>query len=112
MRIITISPHTSDYPTPISFVPGDRLLLGKRDSEYPGWVWVTTSSGEEGWAPEVYIAPNSSNEGIALEPYTAKELNTVPGESLISHRELSDWLWVENKHGECGWVPKKTTNYA
>ncbi len=88
------------------------MLLGKRDSEYPGWIWVTTACGDQGWAPEVYIAADSSNEGVALEPYTAKELNTVAGEPLFFHKELSDWLWVENVRGECGWIPKKTTDYA
>ena len=48
--------------------------------------------------------------GVALATYTARELDTVAGEALVCHRALNDWLWVENAHGEAGWVPKRTTD--
>ena len=112
MRIIVTSDHTSSFPNPITFSPGDPLRLGKRDSEYPGWIWVTTPCGGQGWAPDAYIEAASATQGVATESYTAKELNTVAGESLIRHKELNEWLWVENDYGECGWIPKKTTSDA
>ena len=109
MRIIAVTAHASAYPDPIRFEAGDRLVLGRRDDEHPGWVRVTTADGNTGWAPEQYIERRSAIEGFATADYTARELNTVAGETLVSHRELNDWLWVENDRGQCGWVPKKTT---
>lgn len=63
MMICTIAvAHQSEYPTPIAFNAGERVSLGRRDTEYPGWVrvttaggnawlWVRSQSGETGWMP-------------------------------------------------------------
>ena len=105
---IITAQHKSSYPDPIQFSPGGRLVLGKQDDEYPGWIWVTTPSGNQGWAPESIIRCESETGGVALEEYTARELNTVVGERLRCTRELAGWLWVENDKGRWGWIPGKT----
>ena len=110
MRVIAVTAHVSAYPDPICFEAGERLRLGDRDDEYPGWVRVTTADGNTGWAPEQLIERRSATDGYAIADYTARELNTVVGETLVSHRELNDWLWVENDRGQCGWVPRNTTS--
>jgi hypothetical protein len=109
MHITAVTGHASSYPEPISFTAGDRLILGRRDTEYPGWIWVTVPGGREGWAPQAYIRLQSRTEGIAACAYTARELDTTAGQRLIVHKELNGWLWVENDEGECGWVPKQST---
>jgi len=112
MRITVVVSHASAYPDPIAFEPGDRLLLGERDSEYPGWTWVTLPSGKAGWAPQAFLRVRSPTEAIGIERYSARELDTTLGQQLIVHNELNEWLWVENRDGEFGWVPKKTTSIA
>ena len=112
MRISAVVSHTSRYPDPISFEPGDPLVLGDRDSEYPGWVWVTIPSGQAGWAPQPYLRALSRTEAVGTARYTARELDTTGGQPLIVHAELNEWLWVENPDGEFGWVPRKTTSIA
>ena len=107
--IEAVTGHRSAYPDPIDFEAGDPLTLGERDEEYPGWIRVTTRDGNRGWAPEQYIEIESPGRGVATTRYTARELNTVAGETLLCHRELNDWLWVENRRGETGWVPRQTT---
>lgn len=109
MGVKVIASHESKYPNPISFERGDALVVGRRDSEYSGWIWVTTSSGNQGWAPEQLVATTAPNQGFAKEAYCARELNTVEGEWLTLHRELNEWIWVENEQGARGWIPKKTT---
>ena len=112
MRITAVVSHTSTYPEPISFEPGDPLLVGERDTEYPGWIWVTIPSGRSGWAPQAYLRMTSRTGAFATERYTARELDTTVGQALLVHGELNEWLWVENKDGEFGWVPRKTTSIA
>ena len=110
MGLVVVTPHTTAYPDPIRFEPGDPLVLGERDDEYRGWIRVRTADGNAGWAPEQLIEILSPTRGVALASYTARELDTVAGEALICHGELNDWLWVENARGEAGWVPKGTTD--
>lgn len=86
-------------------------MLGKRDSEYSGWIWVTTPNGNQGWAPEQAIEHLTPTGGTALESYSARELETVEKEKLTLLRELNGWLWVENGAGQKGWVPMELTNY-
>lgn len=112
MRITAVVAHKNKFHDPVCLSPQDRLVLGKPDTEYPGWIWVRTPSGNEGWTPISAIQIISNTVGIAKESYSARELNTAVGETLILHRERDDWLWVENEMGECGWIPKKTTSLA
>ena len=109
MHVLAIVAHRSAYPDPIRFEAGDRLIIGERDDEYPGWIRVSTADGNVGWAPEQLIETLSSTRGVATCTYTARELDTVVGDVLVCHRELNGWLWVENARGETGWVPRKTT---
>jgi hypothetical protein len=110
MKLVAQSQHQSVYPEPIGFESGDRLVLGESDKEFPGWVWVTTPNGNQGWAPEQYIEVGSNSlESFATRDYTARELCTEAGDILLLHHELNQWGWVENSDGDTGWVPLNTT---
>ncbi len=108
MDYVAVSSHKSKYPDPICLKPGDAVTLGRRDAEYPGWIWVTSPSGNEGWAPESILQIDTAQDGVAIGDYTARELNTQVGERLSGLNELEGWLWVENEKGDSGWVPKST----
>jgi len=112
MEIVAIKPHTSNYPNPISFESGEKLELGARDTEYLGWIWVKTTNGNEGWAPEQFIAIRNSLKGVACQSYSASELDTVQNEPLTFLKKLNGWLWVKNSSGQCGWVPMELTSYT
>jgi hypothetical protein len=102
--------HCSNYPDPIGFEAGEEVLTGRRDDEYPGWIWVILRTGNQGWAPEQYLQVGSdTGEAIATRQYCARELDTRLGEVLIVHHELNEWVWVENSAGDFGWVPTDTT---
>ncbi|MDH5633336.1 MAG: SH3 domain-containing protein [Gammaproteobacteria bacterium] len=110
MKVIVTRAHRSSYPEPVSFAEGDRIRVGREDTEFPGWVWITDSTDREGWAPLDYLQINNTDgEAIALANYDATELNTVEGEELHVHQELNQWYRAENARGGCGWVPVNTT---
>jgi SH3-like domain-containing protein len=108
MRLRVVRQHRSAYPDPVTFEPGDRLEAGRRDKQYPGWIWVTTADGREGWAPEQYLDLQQS-PAVALVQYSARELDTEPGDEVERLEALNGWLLVCNARGECGWVPAHTT---
>ena len=108
MRYLITTSHTSRYPDPVEFSRGDQVVMGRRDSEYAGWIWVVDPRGNEGWAPESYLRAETHEVGIALSDYSAAELNTSPGEIVKCLNELNGWLWVETADGKHGWIPKDT----
>lgn len=110
MKLVAVEAHRSNYPHPISFKKGEWLRTGRRDTEFEGWIWVTTDDGNEGWAPLRYLEmQEGSDQTLAKRDYTARELDTGVGEELTLHYELDEWGWVEKRDGSCGWVPLKTT---
>jgi len=109
MNYLVKTPHTSNYPNPIHFKAGDFVQVGKTGPDFPGWIWVTTADGNQGWAPIQFIQVDEvSKNTTAIQDYFAQELNTKIGEKLVLHYELNGWGWVENKDHECGWVPMET----
>lgn len=101
--------HLSRYPHPIEFCAGERLTLGRRDDEYPGWVWTRTANGNAGWAPLALMrVAEDGRYALAQQDYCARELNTAIGDLLDVQRELNDWSWVMRPDGETGWVPSAT----
>lgn len=113
MKLVAVQAHRSTYQDPIAIAPGDALSVGRRDKEYPGWIWVTLENGNQGWAPEQFLDLHEAGRlAIATEDYNARELDTLVGEILTLHLELNFWLLVENSSGEIGWVPKATTASA
>lgn len=109
MKFTVISAHRSNYPNPIGFASGDRVTVtGKRDDEFPGWVWVRTGDGNEGWAPAAWLDRVSAGSADATADYCARELDTEVGELLEGQEELAGWYWCRAAAGTLGWVPGMT----
>ena len=102
--------HTSNYPDPLEVAAGDVVTAGHRDKQYPGWIWVTTADGKEGWAPEDYMERRKGSAGIMKRAYSAREIDTAAGDVLFVQMELNGWFWVETADGRSGWVPVDTTD--
>ena len=43
------------YRDPLILHVGETLQVGKRDSEWSGWIWCTDAAGKGGWVPESYL---------------------------------------------------------
>ncbi len=108
MFLKVIEPHRPSYPDPAQFKAGDVLRLGGRDYEYPGWIWVKTDDGGQGWAPLKYI-DISGDAPTAKRDYSARELDTEVGDVVELLETLNGWVWVRDYRRECGWIPVSTT---
>lgn len=104
-RFLAAADFEVSYPHPIHFAAGDRVLAGREDPTWPGWIWARTSDGNEGWAPLPCLEIGADGTAVARKAYTARELSMRRGDQLLSLREHSGWLWCRNQHGEEGWVP-------
>lgn len=113
LEIVVVREHRSNYPNPVSFEAGDRLLVGEKDTEYLGWVKITDRKGRVGWAPLEYIELSENGaSGAAVRFYSAKELDVDPGERLTVKYEHCQWCWVEHKIKGGGWVPRECLENA
>lgn len=112
-NVVVVRQHTSNYPNPVAFECGDKLVVGEQDPHYPGWVRITDQSGNIGWAPLEYIQLTENGaSGIALKHYSAKELNVNLGDSVAVEYEYCQWCWVEHTIKGSGWVPKECLENA
>jgi uncharacterized protein YgiM (DUF1202 family) len=92
---------TAIYPQPLTIQAGEQLKVGRRDDEWPGWVWCETLAGVGGWMLERLLDEN----GCALNAYTARELTVQVGDELTVHTAESGWYWATTANGQSGWVP-------
>lgn len=99
--------HRANYANPIRFKAGEKVIVGKRDEEYPGWIWTTLASGNSGWAPEELLSMSGAS-AVALADYDATELTTEAGERVRVVFEMLEWAWIRNSAGREGWVPLNT----
>lgn len=99
------------YPDPLTVSAGELVHVGRRDEEWPGYVWCTTREGKAGWVPEGYLEQDGSTGRLRCD-YSARELSVRPGELLTVEVEESGWLWARNPAGERGWVPARHVELA
>jgi len=103
-RYRAVKPWKVVYTDPVRGAAGDRFALGRRDDEYPGWVWATAADGRAGWLPESWLRVEGES-GVLLRDYTAAELPLEPGDVVDGEVVLNGWLWATNAAGQEGWVP-------
>ena len=99
-----IKPWQVHYPDPIRGAAGDRLTLGRRDDEFPGWVWATAADDRAGWVPESRLRVEGDS-GYLIRDYTAAELPLEPGGVVSGELVESGWLWATDASGREGWAP-------
>ncbi|WP_435105461.1 SH3 domain-containing protein [Arhodomonas sp. AD133] len=107
MECVVIASYQSHYPHPIAFEPGDEVAVGWEDPHYPGWIWVRTSTGNQGWAPLSRLNRlNGSDVAVATRSYCARELDVAVGERVTLKETVCGWCQVVDSVGVSGWVPE------
>lgn len=89
---------------PLNGRRGERLKFERRETEWEGWLWCTSSSGRSGWVPESWLDLEDET-GVLRRDYDAVELTVTPGEVLTASQFESGWAWATRENGERGWVP-------
>lgn len=91
MHYEVIQRHRSEYPTPITFAKGAPLFVGERYEGSQGWedwYFCSTPGQREGWVPAQVFNMTAPGAAVAMEDYTARELDVEVGERLEGGREL------------------------
>lgn len=94
------------YSPALSVTEGEGVDLGKRDEDWPGWVWCRNRDGIGGWLPEELLSFGVSGKtATLLRAFNTVELTIDAGERLRGFERRSGWIWCRNGTGEEGWVP-------
>jgi len=107
MRARTVAKHEIPERPPIRLDVGEPVIVGDRDTDWPEFVFVTTSGGS-GWVPARHL---SSDHGAALVEvaYDTTELAVAAGEGVevVERDDASGWWWCRNSDRAEGWVPSR-----
>jgi SH3-like domain-containing protein len=106
--VVATEAHVISERPPLSLASGDVVTVGRRDSDWPAFVFVTTAGGS-GWMPSRYLSADTGR-AVVETPYNTTELATTSGEILevVDRDDESGWLWCRSTDGHEGWVPNRT----
>jgi hypothetical protein len=105
MRAAVRFPHEIPDRPPLRLAVGEAVLVDRRDTRWPAFVFVRSDRGE-GWVPSRHL---SSDTGAAtvLTPYDTAELAVTVGDvvAVVGRDDDSGWWWCQAGDGREGWVP-------
>lgn len=105
-----VTDYHPEYPDPIVLTEGDPLTIGCKyegPEEWNDWYYCF-ANGKEGWVPDQIIKRIDESSGLAIEHYTARELDVRAGELLQGERLLNGWVWCTRyADNQSGWVPQE-----
>ncbi len=90
---------------PLTLTGGQRVRLGRRDADWPGWIWVTAEDGRGSYVPEEVLDAKEENVAAVVQPFQAHDLSVKKNEPVTSLREVKGWHWCRSQKGEEGWLP-------
>jgi len=104
-RAKVIEPYQAQYKNPIRFASGSVVTIGEKDTQWPDWIWTTTSDGNSGWAPIGWLKLLGDGRAEALRDYSAQEATLESGDEAGFCWEYGGWCWVIRDMQTFGWVP-------
>lgn len=107
-RVVAIQAHEISERPPLSLAAGDVVAVGRRDDDWPAFVFVTAAHGS-GWVPSRHLSLETG-QAVTVTAYDTTELPTSVGETLdvVARDDESGWLWCRSADGREGWVPSRT----
>ncbi|MDJ0962531.1 MAG: SH3 domain-containing protein [Acidimicrobiia bacterium] len=105
MRATVFRDHVPPDRAPLRLDVGDQVIVGRRDTQWPAFVFVTAADGE-GWVPARYLS-NDVGSAITEVAYDTAELAVAAGDvvTVVERDEESGWWWCRNSAGTEGWIP-------
>lgn len=104
---VVITPHMPPSYAPVVFAKGDRVIIEKRDTDWPEFLWCIDEEGAAAWIPENYL-DRDDDVGILNTAYSSVELKADKGEQLSIIKSEAGWHWCRNSKGKLGWIPDRT----
>jgi hypothetical protein len=104
-RVRVTTSRARDHIENIRFRAGDNLVVGRRNLQFPEFVWCATEDGHAGWVLERRLQMTAPGEAIARSDYDAAQLTVAKNEILDVLERADTWWRCRNASGAEGWVP-------
>jgi hypothetical protein len=110
-RELVIQGHSPpDYPA-VSWKRGQKLKVGRRDTEWTEFLWCQDDFGQSGWAPEPFLEMDGMT-AVLKRDYETTELTVSPGDFVDVVESVAEWHWCRNSAGDLGWIPARCLVYS
>jgi hypothetical protein len=86
---------------------GDTVAVGRRDSEWPEFLWCENEHGVGAWVPQQYLESFDVPTTRLTDDYSATELAVEPGDLVEATRSAGGRRWCIHRDGTEGWLPEK-----
>ena len=106
MKYRVVEDHVASFPYAMVAERGDRVTVGKEDSDMPGWFWCRDEDGVEVWVPRTYLEIDGG-DATFNQDYNSIELDAKTGETVQYLDEVLGWIECLNSKWEYGWLPRK-----
>ncbi len=101
-----VAAHAPFNDAPLVLRAGDAVHVGKRNAEWPLWLWCENGAGA-GWVPEGYL-----EAGVAKRRYSSREIAVAPGDYVDELERYGGWVFVRTANGEEGWILERCLESA
>ena len=111
MHVTVVHDHEIPARPAIRIVPGDTVAVGKRDTEWPAFVFIAMAEGS-GWVPERHLTSDRPT-ARAIHAYDTQELHAATGAvlTLVEDDPDSGWAWCVSAEGQAGCVPYRALEF-
>lgn len=90
---------------PLALRIGQEVQVGRKDVDWPGWVWVTAEGGRGSYVPEDILIPVNAETARVQQAFQAHDLSVKKNDQVTSLREVKGWHWCKDAAGNEGWLP-------
>lgn len=98
--------HPADR-RPLVLSEGDRVTVGRHDTEWTSYRWCIAADRTGGWVPLDYLVIDDDGTATVTAAYSTAELGVEVDAVVSGYQSAGDWTWCVADDGTAGWVPNR-----
>jgi uncharacterized protein YgiM (DUF1202 family) len=104
IHLKVVKAHVKSYPEGVQFREGEKVTVGKEDTDTPGWFDCIRKGGQRAWVPRDYLS-GTRDQAWITEDYNSAEMTVKEGDEVEPVKTVRGWVLCR-RGGETGWIPE------